>query len=280
MPVILDYTGPRSRIAPDKAARLGADWAYQTKVDGVYVRLGTDRNGKVCSVLGRNGQRPAGSAQFLGLATGVPSASLAAEAELHTEAGIRIAATRGYPICHVFDLTSINGRSVIRQPYRWRRDALWRARASAEMGDVDPWLTDAIGDCHDPETGRYVAPVPVGCKRFPIVEQVRSFAEAWRSVEHDGAEGVVAVRLDADVGGRMAKVKVKRHDLIDCTVLEVAGGLARVSYAGHSFVVSASANAAKLIRSGSVVSIKADGFFETSVTPRFARIVAHRTDLE
>jgi hypothetical protein len=276
---LLDYTGPRSRLDPSKAPHLGSSWAFQTKHDGIYVRLGTDRHGKVCSVLGRNGQRPAGSAQFIGLATGVPMASLAAEAELHTEAGIRIAASRGFPVCHVFDMTSINGRSIIRQPYRWRRDAMWRARASAELGDVDPWLTDAVGDCHDPDTGRYVAPVPIGCKRFPIVEQVRSFAEAWRAVEHDGAEGVVAVRLDAEVGGRRAKVKVKRHDLLDCTVLEVADGVARLGYGGLNFLISCRGRISRQLTPGIIVSTRCDGWYEKTATPRFARIESVRYDL-
>ena len=95
-------------------------------------------------------------------------------------------------------------------------------------------------------------------------------------MEREGGEGLVAVRLDAPATAKNAKRQIKNTDTIDAVVVAADERALVVSYAGHRFAVSC---VGRTYLVGEVVSIAHDGWFETSVTPRFARVVRSRPDL-
>lgn len=275
--MISDYCGARGPLTIEAAAKLGAGWAYQPKIDGCYARITTDRAGRVVRVLSRSGSPLHG---LDGLATGMPAATLHAELEAHTEAGIRSAAATGYQRAWLFDATALDGRSISALPYSERYAALHGYQVQAEMRREDPWQRDRRGDHHD-AAGRYCEAIPGDFRRFPIVPQHRGPTAArdlWRShVEHGGGEGIVAVALKAPVGARNAKRKIKPTDTLDCRVASFDGTAAVLVYGGHTFAVSA--RGALELRIGAVVEVAHSGWYETGVTPRFARIVRMRDDL-
>jgi len=275
--VISDYCGARGPLDLDAAASLGAGWAYQPKIDGCYGRITTDRAGKVTHAITRSGQPLRCGLE--GLATGLPAAVLHAEVEAHTEAGIRAAATAGFVRAHLFDVTHLDGRDMTGSPYADRYAALHTFQTQAEMRRVDPWRRDRQGDHHD-TAGRYCVPVPVDYRRFPIVPQHRGPNAAralWRShVEQEGGEGIVAVALNAPVGRRNAKRKIKPRDTLDARVVSVDSSAAVLIYAGHQFVVSARGVP---VHVGEVVEVAHSGWYEAGCTPRFTRIVRVRHDL-
>jgi len=274
--MIADYCGARGPLTLAAAESLRG-YAYQPKIDGCYSRIETSGSGHVIRAITRAGQPLRCGLE--GLATGMPSAVLHAEVEAHTEAGIRAAATTGYARAHLFDVTSIDGRDLTAAPYADRYAALHSYQTQAEMRREDPWRRDRQGDHHD-TAGRYCVPVPVDYRRFPIVRQVRgpnAARELWREhVERGGGEGIVAVALAATVGKRRAKLKIKPTDTIDARVVSVDASAATLVYAGHQFLVSARGVP---VRPGEVVEVAHSGWYETSVTPRFARIVRVRIDL-
>jgi hypothetical protein len=291
--VLTDYTGPSSRRAPDRGGlEFGAGWAYAPKYDGCYARVSTDRSGVIRSVLSRAGRSLEPFCPGLvGLRVGLPDAVVHGELEAHTEAGIRAATSRGWAALHLFDATRLLGRPVTSKPYSERYGALHRWQAEAECyGEIDRanwWETDDTGRAHDPVTKRFVAAVPRNLRRLPIAPLVRGRAGAedlWqrlvvRGEGCDPVEGLVAVRLDAPLGRRGAKVKIKQTDQLDATVVQHDHAGAVLSWRGHQFVVSCTGRLGADLSVGAVVAVDHDGWYESGVTPRFARIVRVRHDL-
>lgn len=276
---LTDYVGCGARLAPELGLALSPDrWAYQPKHDGVYARVSLDRRGRISNVLSRSGSPIRDASDLVGILAGPPDSVLHGELESHTEAGNRIAATRGYRLLHVFDVTRHAGRDAAWMTYADRHDLLRRDRDAIDLaGLANPWVTDDQGDAHDLKSGRYCKATPRDIRRLPLVPLVRNGSELWQSyVERGGGEGLVAVRLDAPARARGSKRKIKATDSIDCVVIKVESGCALLTYRGHSFVVSARG---ATCRAGQIVEVKHDGWYERSVTPRFARIVRRRTDL-
>ncbi len=277
---LADYAGAGARLAPGPGLELGAGWAWQPKVDGAYLRATTDRTGRITHAVLRSGRQVGG--ELVGVATGLPDAVVHGELEGHTEAGRRAAATRGWPALHLFDVSRVRGRWVGGDQYRDRYARLHAYQALAEQGGRDTWWTiDGRGAAHD-AAGRFCRPVPRDLRRCPVVPMARTRGQAealWREhVELGGGEGLVAVALAAPLGRRGAKRKLKDTDSIDCRVLEVGGGVARLAWAGGAFLCSARGRWSRL-RPGAAVAVCHDGFYEAGCTPRFARIRALRSDL-
>jgi hypothetical protein len=278
--MLADYAGARGRLTIEQALKLGRGWAFQVKIDGCYVRATTDAAGRITHLLQRSG-RPI-ELDLVGVATGLPDAVLHGELEAHTEAGRRAAETRGWAALHLFDVTCVRRRPLHREPYQDRYARLHAYQAEAELGGRDTWWTiDGRGAAHD-AGGRFCRPVPRDLRRCPVVPMARSSSAAaalWREhVEVGGGEGLVAVRLEAPLGVRGAKKKVKATDELDCRVLEVGGGVARLAWKGGTFLCSARGRWAALCP-GQVVSCAHDGYYEAGCTPRFARIRRERPDL-
>lgn len=275
--MIADYCGARGRLTLEAASKLGSGYAAQPKVDGCYGRITTDRTGAVVSVRSRSGGEIRG---WAGLSTGLPLATLHAELEQHTEAGVRAASSAGYARAWLFDVTALEGSQVGSMPYGERYGLLQAHQTQAEMCRRDPWVKDRHGDHHDAR-GRYCAGVPVDYRRFPVVPQRRgpnAARDLWREyVERDGGEGIVIVALAAPVGKRNAKRKVKPTDTLEATVVSVDASAAALVYAGHRFTVSARADID--LRIGELVEVVHSGWYEAGVTPRFARLARRRGDL-
>jgi hypothetical protein len=282
--MLTDYPGPRGRMLIDAALKLGPRYALMPKSDGACARIRLDSRGRIASVLSRAGRPLEDAADLIGIQAGAPDSVLWAELEAHTESGRRHAETRGYALAHLWDVTRYAGRDVTALPFGERYGLLHRGQAELECegrGRDTWWTEDDAGNAHD-QRGRFARPIPRDLRRLPILPLARGRSAAsdlWRSfVEVGGGEGAVAVALDAPVGRRRAKVKVKATDQIDCRVLEIAGGVARLSWRGGSFLCSARGRWSAL-RPGAVVAVAHDGFYEARAEPRFARIVSERADL-
>jgi ATP-dependent DNA ligase len=202
------------------------------------------------------------------------------ELEAHTEAGIRAAKTRGWAALHLYDVTRLAGASLERAPYAERYGALHRMQAQLEdagPGRRHDWTDDATGRHHGTSSGRFVAAIPRDLRRLPVVPMLRGRGAAeslWRShVEAGGGEGVVAVRLDAPLGARGAKRKVKATDTIDAVCVASSRGGSTLVYAGRPFVVGT------VCEVGAIVEVAHDGWYEAAAVPRFARVVRARHDL-
>jgi hypothetical protein len=283
---LLDYAGAGSRLDLAAARRLPTSrWAAQVKLDGCYVRATTDRTGAIVSMLHRSG-RPVGAvdrADLLGVVAGPRDAVVHCELEAHTEAGIRARDTRGWPLLHLLDVSRLDGRDVSQQPYGWRYGALHDAQARLEQeGLPSRGERDARGDLHD-AGGRYTRGVPRDVRRCPVVPMLRGRGAAdrlWQEhVEAGGGEGLVMVALDARLGARGAKRKVKEADAIDCVVLVVEARHALLEHKGVTFICSAVGKVHRDLEPGKVVEVEHDGWFERGACPRFARIKRLRGDL-
>jgi hypothetical protein len=278
---LLDYCGAGARLNLDRGLALDPRrWAWMPKVDGCYARVSTDRRGRVFSVLSRAGAPLREAFALIGILAGAPDSVLHGELEAHTEAGNR-AAARGWRNVWLFDVTRIAGRDVSRARFADRYAELHRMQAELELaGRSNPWTVDDQGDAHDQRNGRYCMPAPRDVRRFPIVELRRGGAGAeslWvEHVERAGGEGLVAVGLDAPAGARNAKRKIKVTDTLDATVVVADARALVVEYAGHAFAVACSG---AVYATGDVVEIAHDGWYESSVTPRFPRVVRARADI-
>jgi hypothetical protein len=280
---LADYAGAGARLPPERGLALDPRrWGWEVKVDGCYIRATTDGAGRITHAVMRSGAVAGGD--LVGVPTGLPDAVVHGELEAHTEAGRRAAAARGWAALHLFDVTRVRGRWLGREPYadRYARLHWYQARAELEPGGrEDWWRIDGRGAAHD-GAGRFCRPVPRDLRRCPVVPLVRTRAggeQLWREhVELGGGEGLVAVRLDAPLGARGAKRKVKATDTLDCRVLEVGAGVARLAWGGGAFWCSARGRWAAL-RHGAVVEVDHDGYFEAGCTPRFPRIRRERSDL-
>jgi len=211
----------------------------------------------------------------------LPNSLLVGELDLWTEAATRTVATRGWQCVHLFDAVRIGGRHVGHLPYRTRRDLLWRGQSQVECyGPSLPWYRDRNGDAHDRTTGRYVKERDRGWRLAPIVPQrsARLADSAWQDWVHAvGGEGVVAVNLDAPLGARKSKLKCKPVDTLDAVVLSVASKTVCLEWRGHRFTCTRVKRAP--CSAGDIVEVCHAGWYESSITPRFATILRVRADL-
>ena len=231
---ITDYVGATSAIDLAGAARLGRRWAVQLKVDGVYARVSLDGQGRIASIVSRQGvpYRGADIADLLGVQVGEPGSVLVGELEAQTEASLRARAARGYPLIHLFDCLWFGGRRIAEQPYRYRYGALQHMAARREMQTRDrAHCSDRRGADHDAR-GRYTRHIPRAWRRTPIVE-MRPVSEVERLyddlVARDGAEGLVLVATDAPAGARASKRKLKPRYTVDGQVVSVGDRRAVIS---------------------------------------------------
>jgi hypothetical protein len=270
------YTGPTSRLCASRAGHLGHDWVLQVKVDGMYAKAFTNREGRIVRMLSRTGKPIRGdeARDLLGCRILPCAGIVTGELEAHTPVGVKAAAARGYPLLHLFDCLALEGQgSLLERPYNERRAALYHA-----------WVAnaDAQGIHRGPgwdERGKFCTYIPRGHERAPIlpVHPVRRFDALWQDeVESGRAEGLVAVSWTAPVGVRRAKRKIKPYDSVDCIVLEDLGSKLAVRSFRGEFVVQWAGK--RRFRRGEVIAVRHDGFYDSGV-PRFARMDRVRTDL-
>src|SRR5688500_15905954 len=141
MPSVLDYTGASGRLQPAKASSLPSSrWAYMQKSDGLYVRVSTDSQGRIANLVQRNGSplETRERADFIGMHVGAPDSVLHGELEASTQAGVRAARTRGYPLIHLFDVTRAQGQDVSGAPFaeRYARLHQWQTAVELEQPRV------------------------------------------------------------------------------------------------------------------------------------------------
>jgi hypothetical protein len=282
------YAGATGRaLAPDVGLAL-PDHAYgwQLKHDGQYAEATTDVAGRLASLVSRTGA-PIRS-DLIGIPTGASLATFAGELDAHTEAGTRLAATRGYACLHLFDCLAFDGVPCADVPYDQRHALLYRAHSLAESAGTARRRSqrETPHGARSLATGRYAAPeTPRDLRRLPVVPLIRgraAAAEAWRAVEREGCEGLVAVALRAPAGKRGAKLKIKTVDTLDCPVLYVDHSGLVLTYGGHRFSVPMSAAQRAKVgepRVGGVVEVACFGWYETTTTPRMAKVVRVRADL-
>ena len=277
----MSYAGATSRLELADAARLSPDrWALQEKVDGCYARLSLDAQGRVANILSRTGRPYTTEAarSLIGCHAGTPYSELVGELEDHTEAGRRAAQRRRYACVHLFDAIRIGREYVAGLPYRERRDALLRMVVSEERADCDRnWLDDETGRAHG-EDGTFVRRLPTRWRRFPVVAQhaLSELEQLWARVDGDQIEGLVAVNLDAPMGRRAAKRKIKPVFGIDCTVIasDPTGIIVHWPAGSKTFAVTTS-NPPPV---GVTVEVLHNHFYDDG-RPRFARLARVRTDL-
>jgi hypothetical protein len=263
------------------AAAASLPWqrfAAMPKRDGAYAAVRTDELGRIASIVSRNGNpfSTLEAGHLLGVQTGLPSAQLAGELDTHTEAGIAARTVRGYALLHLFDLLALDGRSLAALPYEQRYGALHRGQALAERGGRIGPPVDHCGDAHGPD-GRYVVDLPRDTRLTPIVPLVRgrgAIVDCYERTVAAGGEGVVVVALDAPLGRRRSKVKLKPTQEIDAIVLAADRHAAIVSHRGRTFAVGTVRQPAV----GAIVEVAHDGEYASGI-PRFPRVTRVREDL-
>lgn len=281
------YAGAAGKVLTlGDVAKLGSSYVAQPKLDGIYSRIATDSQGRIASITTRNGQVLGANlmADFEGVRW-MPDSIIAAEVELWTETSNRAAALRGYRQIYAFDALRVGGVDVSHEVYRVRRDALMRAQASLEDGDRDkPWTEDEHHRAHDLGSGKFTRRVPLGWRRVRVVPQVTiaHADEAWSEWVVRGevgpCEGLVAVALDAPLGARKAKLKVKESDTIDVVVTAVGARALTAYWPQAKKTVAVARPKSLMVAVGDVVSLTHEGFYD-GLTPRFARVARQRPDL-
>lgn len=280
---LTDYAGARGRTDLRAASRQTAQHALQPKIDGAYAQLHLDAAGRVARVLARSGEQwPASlTADLMGARIGAPHAVLAGELECHTEQGNRLAQIRGARGVWLFDaIRGDGGRYLGRLPYRQRRDALWRMLSDATESPERPYVRDRHGAAHDRASGRYARPTLADGELATIVPQLAAtqLDSAWRQwVDLAGHEGLVCVALDAPLGARGGKRKIKRTDTHDCTVVDLDARAVRVLWPGAR-ITFVTARPKFQLAMGDTVAVACEGYYDSGA-PKFARIVALRSDL-
>lgn len=270
-------------LDPAAGLELGDSYGWMLKADGAYAMLPLDGDGRVAAVMSQTGEPLHGAGGLVGIVAGPPHSVLVGEYSGHTTAGIAEVAARGWDVVHLFDCLQLAGRDLSRVPYRERHGLLYTAHSWVEgegLGRVREYVPDARGDAHD-SAGRYVRATPRDLRRLPILPLVRGRAGAralWDEVERDGLEGLVACRLDAPIGARGAKRKIKLTDTLDGVVVssDASHSLVAARIAGPrprdlTFTIPGS------VPPGSVVEVAHNGFY-TSGLPRFVRLVRARRD--
>lgn len=279
----VDYAGAAGKLELDAVAFLGARYAVQPKHDGSYARVHLDDQGRIARLFSRAGREFPRElvGDLVGQRVGSSGAELVGELEVWTERANRLAAARGYRLLHLFDAIRVAGRYLAGEPYRARRDALWRCQTTA-VGFEQSWVPAHGGRARDRRSGQLTCARGEGWRVAPVTDQ-RTAAQAevaWADWVVGGeAEGLVVVDLDAPLGGRAAKRKVKAVDTLDCRVVRAGEDTLAVEYGGRVFVVSARAADDRRIAIGDVVEVAIEGWYESAATPKFARLVRQRPDL-
>jgi hypothetical protein len=280
----IDYAGAAGRTELGEVAGLGRRFVVQKKVDGIYARVHLDGRGRVVSAFTRKGVplRADWWADLKGCLVGAPHAELCGELEAMTEAGERAAAARGYRVFHAYDLIHDGRRRLAGAPYRARlRELAWSAAWAAQAAETGRWQGEDQG-VRDRLTGRWSRELlgPAGLERVRLVDQlpVRHADRAWAEwVANGGGEGLVVVDLDAPMGARRAKRKVKAVDHLDARVVAIDLAAAIVEVGPLRFAVSARGIGDRDIKPGDVVELAHNGW-ERSL-PRHPRILRSRPDL-
>jgi ATP-dependent DNA ligase len=282
---ITDYTGASGKLAIEKVGKLDPRrYAVQVKHDGCFAQVHTDRHGRIERILSRTGEElgQAVTGDIMGCLVSAPHSVLHAELTAMTEAGRREAQALGHTQLHVFDAIRVGGTYLAREPYRTRRDWLMRAHAEAQLQSPDngkPWTFDQQGRAHKRSNGRYMAPTPRDWRRATPVEMLPLSAagDLWERAQVGEIEGLVVVALDAPVGRKGSKRKVKPTDGIECVVVEVDARRAGLYWAAAQlhFVCGRGGHD---LSAGQVVEVTSNGFYDTGL-PKFPRIARIRSDL-
>jgi ATP-dependent DNA ligase len=278
-----DYAGATAQLDLAAARKLGPRWVLQPKADGMYARICLNSQGRVAHVFSRQGWEVPASmlAGIKGALLGRPHAELVGELEAG-DASLAAVADRGQRLVHLFDMLHDGVRSLTREPYHVRRDALWRQQSEVECYGPDaPWYRDARGRAHDRKTGDYVTPSLTDWRVAPIVRQapLADLDRLWGEVVLEGdGEGLVAVNLDAPVVGKRAaaKCKLKPWTSIDCVVHEVGPRHVTCLWNGHPF---AALRSGRYVEPGNTVEVRHVGWYAAGVTPKHAWISRVRRDL-
>lgn len=273
----LGYAGALGRVTLAQAQRLGEGYAVQPKIDGQYVELHLDGSGLVDRVISRGGREI--KCDLIGLRAGLPGSVLVGELEAHTERGRAAARRRGWANCHLFDAIRAGARDVSTDPYRMRRDWLYRGWAACDCltAPSDTYLTRSAGRLRARTTGRFLPPQSAERNRFPIVTQrpIGEASELYDSVLDAGGEGIVIVALDAPIGKRGAKRKCKPRDSIDAKVIARDARSAMMLWERGTFAVGIGQ---KDVAVGQIWEVTHEGYYATG-EPRFARLTRLRSDL-
>ncbi len=312
-----DYTGAGTRLALDAALKLPRGWAYQPKIDGTYVRAKTDERGRLIEGLSRTGAR-VDLGDLLGIVAGPPLAILHGELEAHTEAGVRIAACRGWRNLHLFDCTRSAGASLERLPYAERYAALHRAQVAIELAGLgriaptqqDPrtWKWDAPGGPFERyRRARYSRhrsvrgmrrPVlrerpwspagtlipggpPRDLRRVPVVPMVRTAAQAEQLWSDFVLRDGGEGIVAVSLNAPAGSRNAKRKVKLTDTIEAVVlrnQGGGVVALRRGNQEFLVSARGKVQPQPGQVVEVAHDGFYEKDFTPRFARMVRVRED--
>lgn len=275
-----DYAGAVGRATLTGAARLGASYALQPKHDGCYATAILDGTGRVAEVRARSGKLISPRIhQLAGDVIGAPWSIVVGELEAHTQAGKRAAASNpdGRPRLHLHDCIQVGTQRVAELPYRQRRDAL--LRSWAQLGTDHPTSADDTGRHHD-AAGRFTAQQLAGWERARPVPQwpTSSLDSVWADVvDRQGGEGLVVVALDAPMGRRGSKQKLKPIDTLDCAIIRVSARtvLAHWAGAGLAFVVQ---RGGQDVQAGELWAVAHEGFHDDGL-PKFPRLVRPRCDL-
>jgi hypothetical protein len=269
------YTGATKRVTLAEARQFGSRWVVQPKIDGQFVRLYLDGRGRVAKVFARSGAEV-----HRGLLDGILGAHLGRPLEAHTEAGNAAAARRGQRMVHLFDCLHDGVRSLVRAPYRDRRDALWRLQSEVvNYGQEAPWLRDEEGRAHDRSTGRYTYARLTDWRVAPIVPQapLAALESEWERVKATDLEGLVLVNLDAPAGAPASKLKLKPLETIDATVLSVSRTTVTCAWNGCPFMVGRGRH---IVDPGEIVEVRHAGWYGGAAVPRFPALVRVRRDLQ
>jgi hypothetical protein len=108
---------------------------------------------------------------------------------------------------------------------------------------------------------------------------IEQFDELWQSVENGSGEGIVAVRKNATIGARRAKLKCKPVDTLDAQVVQLGRSVALVQWCGIQFTVSRRSRKLEGLAVRDWVEIEYERLYQDR-TPRFPRITQIRYDLQ
>jgi len=282
-----DYAGPRGRLrSVDQLAKLDPKkWVVQRKLDGCYAHVHTDAHGSIFAVTSRTGREL--QSDLTGTNLHVPHAEIAGELAGHTEAGLRRRETLGYDEFSAFDLVALDGRSLAHEPYRVRRDQLLRARGHSQFRSAQrATFDDDLGRAHHydgPLRGKYAKRIPKGWGRVPVVQNhplsqaEELYEQAQSPISDFASEGIVIANLDAPLGKRRSKLKLKPADGLDVTVISVEPKrlIVHWSNADQYFVVG---RAGHDVQRGQTIEVLHEGFYDDGI-PKFPRLHRIRHDL-
>lgn len=278
----IPYVGARGRLEMASLAALSPSrYAIQPKIDGMYVTISLDREGRVGQVATRSGAWLPRSVvgHLVGERIGRPLSILAGELEAHTDRGRAAAAVHGARLVHLFDCLRDGAEDLAARPYRERRDRLYRGFAAAADEAPAPDRDRVAGRrTRLRSSGRYAGEAMSGTLLTPIVPQV-SIARAsdlWDRALAGDLEGLVVVDLRAPAG--RGKRKVKPSDTIDavCESVSRSGAVMRVRGSSQTFAIGHRAGVT--LRDGATYECEAEGRYATGAL-RFARVVRERADL-